>query len=101
METELAGAKVLAISRRLPEARDNQHKKFWRGMIGDLTDQCSESDENRLCLQGNAPLLVHAVLDLFFKAHDVAGVRGAGIDDRQGMLTRDTRRAQCKALGEA
>src|SRR5471032_716108 len=31
-----------AISLRLPEARDNQHKKFWRGMIGDLTTREDE-----------------------------------------------------------
>ncbi len=33
---EHAIALILAIARRLPEARDNQHKKVWRGMIGDL-----------------------------------------------------------------
>ncbi|MCX7361445.1 MAG: D-2-hydroxyacid dehydrogenase, partial [Alphaproteobacteria bacterium] len=36
---EHAIALMLAIARRLPEARDNQHKKFWRGMIGDLTQR--------------------------------------------------------------
>jgi phosphoglycerate dehydrogenase-like enzyme len=30
-------ALILALSRRLPEARDNQHAKHWRGMIGDLS----------------------------------------------------------------
>lgn len=35
--SEHAMALVLALARRLPEARDNQHKKHWRGMIGDLT----------------------------------------------------------------
>jgi phosphoglycerate dehydrogenase-like enzyme len=29
-------ALILALARRLPEARDNQAKRFWRGMIGDL-----------------------------------------------------------------
>jgi hypothetical protein len=29
-------ALILALSRRLPEARDNQAKRAWRGMIGDL-----------------------------------------------------------------
>lgn len=33
---------ILAVARRLPEARDNQHKKFWRGMIGDLTTREDE-----------------------------------------------------------
>src|ERR687893_1476766 len=32
---EHAMALVLALSRRLPEARDNQAKRVWRGMIGD------------------------------------------------------------------
>jgi phosphoglycerate dehydrogenase-like enzyme len=29
-------ALVLALSRRLPEARDNQHAKHWRGMVGEI-----------------------------------------------------------------
>jgi phosphoglycerate dehydrogenase-like enzyme len=29
-------ALILALARRLPEARDNQHARHWRGMIGDL-----------------------------------------------------------------
>ncbi len=32
---EHAMALILALARRLPEARDNQAKGFWRGMIGD------------------------------------------------------------------
>src|SRR5260370_19361682 len=32
---EHAMALILALSRRLPEARDNQAKSVWRGMIGD------------------------------------------------------------------
>ena len=35
--SEHAMALVLAMARRLPEARDNQHRKHWRGMIGDLS----------------------------------------------------------------
>ena len=34
---EHAMALMLALSRRLPEARDNQARRVWRGMIGDLT----------------------------------------------------------------
>ncbi len=34
---EHAIALMLALSRRLLEARDNQHKHHWRGMIGDLS----------------------------------------------------------------
>lgn len=33
---EHAMALILALSRRLPEARDNQAQRVWRGMIGDL-----------------------------------------------------------------
>ena len=33
---EHAMALILALARRLPEARDNQAKQVWRGMIGDL-----------------------------------------------------------------
>ncbi|MFZ1101641.1 MAG: D-2-hydroxyacid dehydrogenase, partial [Hyphomicrobiaceae bacterium] len=33
---EHAMALILALSRRLPEARDNQRAGHWRGMIGDL-----------------------------------------------------------------
>jgi phosphoglycerate dehydrogenase-like enzyme len=34
--SEHAMSLVLALARRLPEARDNQARKVWRGMIGDL-----------------------------------------------------------------
>src|SRR5260370_31327617 len=34
---EHAMALIFALSRRLPEARDNQAKRVWRGMIGDLS----------------------------------------------------------------
>ncbi len=33
--SEHAIALILALARRLPEARDNQHRRVWRGMIGD------------------------------------------------------------------
>ncbi|MBV9377432.1 MAG: D-2-hydroxyacid dehydrogenase [Alphaproteobacteria bacterium] len=36
---EHAMALILALSRRLPEARDNQAKRAWRGMIGDLAER--------------------------------------------------------------
>ena len=35
--SEHAMALILALSRRLPEARDNQAKHIWRGMIGDIS----------------------------------------------------------------
>jgi phosphoglycerate dehydrogenase-like enzyme len=40
--SEHAMSLILALARRLPEARDNQAKRFWRGMIGDLTQREDE-----------------------------------------------------------
>jgi phosphoglycerate dehydrogenase-like enzyme len=39
---EHAMSLILALARRLPEARDNQARKVWRGMIGDLTQREDE-----------------------------------------------------------
>ena len=39
---EHAMSLILALSRRLPEARDNQARRRWRGMIGDLTQREDE-----------------------------------------------------------
>ena len=39
---EHAMALILALVRRLPEARDNQARRVWRGMIGDLTQREDE-----------------------------------------------------------
>src|SRR5215470_12714792 len=36
---EHAMALILALSRRLPEARDNQANRVWRGMIGDRSER--------------------------------------------------------------
>ncbi len=40
--SEHAMSLVLALTRRLPEARDNQAKRVWRGMIGDLSQREDE-----------------------------------------------------------
>jgi phosphoglycerate dehydrogenase-like enzyme len=40
--SEHAIALILSLARRLPEARDNQARRFWRGMIGDLTQREDE-----------------------------------------------------------
>src|SRR6185437_4325459 len=40
--SEHAMALILALARRLPEARDNQARQHWRGMIGDLTQREDE-----------------------------------------------------------
>src|SRR5260370_20350801 len=43
---------ILAIARRLPEARDNQHKKGWPGLICDLTQRAAELAFKTLLLSG-------------------------------------------------
>jgi len=50
--SEHAIALILALSRRLPEARDNQAKHFWRGMIGDLTQREDELGGKTLLIVG-------------------------------------------------
>jgi len=50
--SEHAIALILALARRLPEARDNQHKHFWRGMIGDLTQREDELGGKTLLIVG-------------------------------------------------
>jgi phosphoglycerate dehydrogenase-like enzyme len=45
-------ALILALSRRLPEARDNQAKRVWRGMIGDLTRREDELADKTLIIVG-------------------------------------------------
>src|SRR5690348_9056656 len=47
---EHAMALILALSRRLPEARDNQARRIWRGMIGDLAGRVDQL--------GGQPLLI-------------------------------------------
>jgi phosphoglycerate dehydrogenase-like enzyme len=50
--SEHAFALILALARRLPEARDNQHRKFWRGMLGDLTRREDELGGKTLLIVG-------------------------------------------------
>jgi phosphoglycerate dehydrogenase-like enzyme len=49
---EHAMALILALARRLPEARDNQVKKIWRGMIGDLAKREDELGGKTLLVVG-------------------------------------------------
>jgi len=49
---EHAMALILALSRRLPEARDNQTKRVWRGMIGDLSQREDELGGKTLLIVG-------------------------------------------------
>ncbi len=50
--SEHAIALILALSRRLPEARDNQAKRVWRGMIGDLAQREDELGGKTLIVVG-------------------------------------------------
>jgi phosphoglycerate dehydrogenase-like enzyme len=50
--SEHAMALILALARRLPEARDNQAKHFWRGMIGDLDRREDELGGKTLVVVG-------------------------------------------------
>lgn len=49
---EHAMALILALARRLPEARDNQHKRVWRQMIGDLSRREDELGGKTLLVVG-------------------------------------------------
>src|SRR6516162_2411915 len=50
--SEHAMALILALSRRLPEARDNQTKRVWRGMIGDPSQREDELGGKTLLVVG-------------------------------------------------
>ncbi len=50
--SEHAMALILAIARRLPEARDNQARRVWRGMISDLTQREDELGGKTLLIVG-------------------------------------------------
>jgi phosphoglycerate dehydrogenase-like enzyme len=50
--SEHAIALILALARRIPEARDNQARKHWRGMIGDLSGREDELGGKTLLVVG-------------------------------------------------
>ena len=72
---EHAFALILALARRLPEARDNQTRKFWRGMLGDLTRREDELGGKTLLIVGTGR--IGGRLARFAKAFDmhVIGLR--------------------------
>ena len=49
---EHAMALILALARRLPEARDNQRQHVWRGMIGDISGREDELGGKTLLIVG-------------------------------------------------
>ena len=88
---EHALALILAVYRRLPEARDNQHKKVWRGMLGDLTQREDELGGKTMLIVGMGRIGSH--LAKLAKAFDmkVVGIRRDpkagtnGADEIHGM----------------
>src|SRR5688500_12957461 len=84
---EHAIALILAIARHIPEARDNQAAKKWRGMVGDLSKREDELGGKTLVIAGLGR--IGSRLATLAKAFDmrVIGVRqdpskGAGAADR-------------------
>lgn len=84
---EHAIALVLAVARRLPEARDNQHKKVWRGMLGDLTQREDELGGKTLLVVGMGRIGAH--LAKLAKAFDMK-VIGIRRDPAQGANGADS-----------
>ena len=93
-------ALILAMARRLPEARDNQRKKHWRGMIGDLTLREDELGGKTLIIVGVGRIggrlaQLAKAFDMHviaFRRDPAAGTNGAdevyGIDQLQVHLPR-------------
>jgi D-2-hydroxyacid dehydrogenase (NADP+) len=84
---EHAIALILALARQIPEARDNQAAKRWRGMVGDIAKREDELGGKTLAIVGMGR--IGARLAKLAKAFDlrVIGVRqdpskGAGVADR-------------------
>lgn len=88
---EHAIALVLAVARRIPEARDNQARKVWRGMIGDLARREDELGGKTMMVVGMGRIGSH--LARLAKAFDmkVIGIRrdpgsgSNGADSIHGM----------------
>src|SRR5215468_8728921 len=84
---EHALALMLAIMRRLPEARDNQHRKMWRGMLGDLTEREDELGGKTVLIVGMGRIGSH--LAKLAKAFDMK-VLGIRRDPAQGTNGADS-----------
>jgi len=84
---EHALALILAVARRLPEARDNQHKKMWRGMLGDLSQREDELGGKTLLIVGMGRIGSH--LAKLAKAFDMK-VLGIRRDPAQGANGADS-----------
>src|SRR5918993_3147754 len=72
--SEHAMALVLALSRLLPEARDNQAKRVWRGMIGDLGRREDELGGKTLLIVGLGRIGGRPA-----RLRQAVGLRGGGV----------------------
>lgn len=72
---EHAIALILAVFRRLPEARDNQHGKTWRGMLGDLTQREDELGGKTLLIVGMGRIGSHLAMLARAFGMKVIGIR--------------------------
>jgi phosphoglycerate dehydrogenase-like enzyme len=84
---EHAMALILALARQIPEARDNQTAKTWRGMIGDISKRENELGGTTLLIVGMGR--IGSRLATLAKAFDmrVIGIRrdsskGAGVANK-------------------
>ena len=84
---EHAIALVLALARRLPEARDNQRGRIWRGMIGDLSAREDELGGKTLLIVGLGD--IGGRLARLAKAFDMRVV-GLRRDPKNGAGAADT-----------
>ena len=78
---------ILALARRLPEGRDNQAARHWRGMIGDLTHREDELGGKTLAIIGLGR--IGGRLARLAKAFDMA-VIGFRRDPSQGAGEADS-----------
>ena len=84
---EHAIALILALARKIPEARDNQAMKKWRGMIGDLTQREDELGGKTLVIVGLGR--IGSRLATLAKAFDLR-VIGVRQDPSRGSGAADT-----------
>ena len=103
---EHAIALILAVYRRLPEARDNQHRKAWRGMLGDLSQREDEIGGKTLLVVGMGRIGSHlATLARAFgmkvigiRRDPAQGANGADEIHAMGDLVKLVPRADIVAL---
>jgi D-2-hydroxyacid dehydrogenase (NADP+) len=92
---EHAIALVLAVARRIPEARDNQARKIWRGMIGDLTQREDELAGKTMMVIGMGR--IGSRLAKLAKAFDMK-VIGIRRDPRSGTNGADSIHGMCEVV---